>query len=204
VVSVLSKSVQVDQTAAPPTVRLGRPDELPQDGRLNFFLKAQVPETFPPTEKIEVATADESFRVLLSFKDGNLTLQDAKTVFAVLDPMKLLGPSAFAPLKFRPVRSDGIDGDWQLLGNRVRVPTRKGIRCLPVPEKQCTRNGDKLFLLDSVSTDADFDNAASVPEGFVEDALAIPPTKAKTLYIKLRDDPDTVDTVTLPMLTPQQ
>ena len=176
---------------------------MPQDGRLNFFLKAQVPENFPPTEKIEVATADESFRVLLSFKDGNLTLQDSKTVFAVLDPMKLLGPSAFGPLKFRPVTSDGVDGDWQLLVNLVRVPTLKGIRCVPGPEKQCTLNGDKLFLLDSVSTDADFANAVSVPEGFVEDALAIPPTRAKTLYIKLRDDPDTVDTVTLPMLTAQ-
>ena len=204
VVSVLSKSVQIDQTAAPPTVRLGSQDELPQDGRLNFFLKSHVPETFPATEKIEVATADESFRVLLSFKDGNLTLQDSKTVFAVLDPMKLLGPSAFGPLKFRPVTADGIDGDWQLLVNLVRVPALKGIRCVPAPEKQCTLSGDKLFLLDSVSTDSDFANAVSVPEGFVEDALAIPPTKAKTLYIKLRDDPDTVDTVTLPMLTAQQ
>ena len=204
VVSVLSKSVQADQAAATTTVHLGNQDELPQDGRLNFFLKAQVPENFPPTERIEVATADESFRVLLSFKDGNLTLQDSKTVFAVLDPMKLLGPSAFGPLKFRPVTADGVDGDWQLLVNLVRVPTLKGIRCVPAPEKQCTLNGDKLFLLDSVSTDADFANAVSVPEGFVEDALAIPPTRAKTLFIKLRDDPDTVDTVTLPMLTAQQ
>jgi hypothetical protein len=204
VVSVLSKSVQVDQTAPPPTVRLGSQDEMPQDGRLNFFLKAQVPETFPPTEKVEVATADESFRVLLSFKDGNLTLQDSKTVFAVLDPMKLLGPSAFGPLKFRPVTSDGIDGDWQQLVNLVRVPVLKGIRCFPAPEKQCTLSGDKLFLLDSVSVDSDFANAVSVPEGFVEDALAIPPTKAKTLYIKLRDDPGTVDTVTLSNLTTQQ
>jgi hypothetical protein len=204
VVSVLSKSVQVDQTAPPPTVRLGSQDEMPQDGRLNFFLKAQVPETFPPTEKIEVATADESFRVLLSFKDSNLTLQDSKTVFAVLDPMKLLGPSAFGPLKFRPVTSDGIDGDWQQLVNLVRIPALKGIRCVPAPEKQCTLSGDKLFLLDSVSVDSDFVNAVSIPEGFVEDALAIPPTKAKTLYIKLRDDPNTVDTVTLPMLTTQQ
>lgn len=204
VVSVLSKSVQVDQTAPPPTVRLGSQDEMPQDGRLNFFLKAQVPEIFPPTEKIEVATADESFRVLLSFKDSNLTLQDSKTVFAVLDPMKLLGPSAFGPLKFRPVTSDGIDGDWQQLVNLVRIPALKGIRCVPAPEKQCTLSGDKLFLLDSVSLDSDFVNAVSVPEGFVEDALAIPPTKAKTLYIKLRDDPNTVDTVTLPMLTTQQ
>ncbi len=203
-VSVLTKSVQLDQTASPPSVRLGSAEELPQDGRLNFFLKAQVPETFPPTEKIEVATADESFRVLLSFKDGNLTLQDSKTVFAVLDPMKLLGPSAFGPLKFRPVTSDGIDGDWQPLVNLVRVPMLTGIRCVPAPEKQCTLNGEKLFLLDSVSTDADFDNAVTVPEGFVDDALAIPLTKAKTLYIKLRDDPDTVDTVTLPTLTAQQ
>ena len=150
VVSVLSKSVQVDQTAPPPTVRLGSQDEMPQDGRLNFFLKAQVPETFPPTEKIEVATADESFRVLLSLKDGNLTLQDSRTVFAVLDPMKLLGPSAFGPLKVRPVTSDDIDGDWQQLVNLVRVPALKGIRCVPAPEKQCTLSGDKLFLLDSV------------------------------------------------------
>jgi hypothetical protein len=202
-VSVLSKSVQLDQ-AVSPAVRLGSQDELPQDGRLNFFLKAQVPETFPATEKIEVATADESFRVLLSVKDGNLTLQDSKTVFAVLDPMKLLGPSAFGPLKFRPVTFDGIDGDWQPLVNLVRVPMLTGIRCMSAPEKQCTLNGDKLFLLDSVSTDADFVNSVTVPEGFVEDALAIPPTKTKTLYIKLRDDPVTVDTVTLPTLTPQQ
>jgi hypothetical protein len=202
-VSVLTKSVQTDP-ATTPTVRLGNAEELPQDGRLSFSLKAQVPETFSAAEKIEVATADESYRVLLSFKDGNLTLQDSKTVFAVLDPMKHLGPSAFGPLKFRPVASDGTDGDWQPLVNLVRVPMLTGIRCAPAPEKQCTLNGDKLFLLDSVSADADFANPVTVPEGFVEDALAIPPTKAKTLYIKLRDDPNTVDTVTLPMLTTQQ
>ncbi len=202
-VSLLDQSVQLDSSSAS-TVHLGSGDELPQDGRLNFFLKTQVPESFSSTEKIEVATADESFRVLLSFKDGNLTLQDSKTVFGVLDPMKLLGPSAFGPLKFRPVAADGTDGDWQPLVDLVRVPALTGIRCLPASEKQCTLNGDKLFLLDSVSTDADFANPVTVPEGFVEDALSIPPPKGKTLYIKLRDDPNTVDTVTLPLLTAQQ
>src|SRR5579871_2195015 len=108
-VSILTKSIQIEP-AVPAAVRLGSQDELPQDGRLNFFLKTQVPETFPATEKIEVATADESFKVLLSFKDGNLTMQDSKTVLAVLDPMKLLGPSAFGPLKFRPVTADGTNG----------------------------------------------------------------------------------------------
>jgi hypothetical protein len=202
-VSVLSQSVQLDQASSPPTVRLGSAGELPQDGRLNFFLKTQMPETFPPTEKIEVATEEESFRVLLSFKDGNLTLQDAKTVFAVFDPMKLLGPSAFGPLKFRPVTADGTAGDWKPLVDLVRVPMLTGIRCAAGPEKQCTLNGNKLFLLESVSTDADFANPVAVPEGFVEDALVIPPPKGKTIYIRLRDDPATVDTVTLPMLMAQ-
>lgn len=201
-VSILTKSIQLDQSV-PPGVRLGSQDELPQDGRLNFFLKTQTPETFPATERIEVATADESFRVLLSFKDGNLTMQDTKTVLAVLDPMKLLGPSAFGPLKFRPVSGDGISGDWQPLVNLVRIPILTSIRCLTTAEKQCTLSGDKLFLLDSVSTDADFTNPVTVPEGFVEDALAIPPPKGKTLYIKLRDDPDTVDTIALPLSQPQ-
>jgi hypothetical protein len=203
-VSVLTKSIQLDQSSSPSAVRLGSPEELPQDGRLNFFLKTQVPETFPPTERIEVATADESFRVLLSFKDSNLTLQDTKTVLAVLDPMRLLGPSAFGPLKFRPVAGDGTDGDWQPLVNLVRIPMLRAVRCVPGPEKQGTLSGDKLFLLDSVSADADFANSITVPEGFVEDALAIPPPKGKTLYIKLRDDPDTVDTVALPVPQPQQ
>jgi hypothetical protein len=203
-VSVLTKSIQLDPSSSIQAVRLGSQDELPQDGRLNFFLKTQVPETFPSSEKIEVATSDESFRVLLSFKDGNLTLQDTKTVLAVLDPMKLLGPSAFGPLKFRPITADGINGDWQTLVNLVRIPMLKAVRCVPAPEKQCTLSGDKLFLLDSVSTDADFVNSVTVPEGFVEDALAIPPPKGKMLYIKLRDDPATIDTVALPVPQPQQ
>jgi len=79
----------------------------------------------------------------------------------------------------------------------------RGIHCGSAPEKQCTLNGDKLFLLDSVSTDADFANSVTVPEGFVEDDLAIPQPKGKALYIKLRDDPGAVDTVTLPLLIAQ-
>jgi hypothetical protein len=199
-VSVISKSVQYDQTVPPSLVHLGDSDELPQEARLNFFLKTQVPEAFPPTEKIEVATADESFRVLLSFKDGNLTLQDSRTVFAVLDPMKLLGPSAFGPLKFRPVTADGVDGDWQPLISLVRVPALKSVHCVPGREKPCTLSGDKLFLIDAVSTDPDFTNFVTVPDGFAEATLGIPLLKGKTLYLRLRDDPTTVDTAVVPTL----
>ena len=227
--ALFSKSVQLDPTSASATIRLGNPDELPESGRLSFFLKAQVPETFEPQEAVEIATADEAFRARLSLKDGSLTLEDAKTVFAELDPMKLLGPSAFGPLKFRPVSSDGVEGDWQPLVNLVRMPELKGIRCSPRPSaavaaeqvspseaedgtapekspalaKACALTGERLFLLDAVSTNPDFSDPVLVPDGFVETALAIPATKAKVLYVKLRDDPATVDTAELPVLPAQ-
>jgi len=201
---VLSKSVQTDSSGVPPTVRLDNPDELPQDARLNFFLKTEVPEVFPATEKIEVATADESFSVLLSEKDGNLTPQDSRTIFGVLDPMKLLGPSAFGPLKFRPIAPDGINGAWQPLVTLVRIPALEGVHCVKGSGKPCTLSGDKLFLIDEVSTDPDFANSVTVPDGFVEAALSIPQPKGKTLYLKLRDDPSSVVTASVPVLTAPQ
>lgn len=289
--TLLSKNVQLEGTDSP-VIQLGNPDELPQEGRLNFFLKTQTPDTFPPGEKVEVATQDESFHVLLSEKDGNLTLQDSKTVFGVLDPMKLLGPSAFGPLKFRAVSADGAQGDWQPLANLVRIPELTSVHCTAAPakatnsapaeasisdkaqdaandaaiktegsgdvsssepvedtrndvisksdvdaqpgaaekldrtkqrftsekdagresatarererklpvEKECTLSGDKLFLLDAVSADPDFSSSVTVPDGFVQAALMIPTPKGKMLYIKLRDDPNTVDTAVVPML----
>ncbi len=200
-VTVLTKSVQPDAAESASPVRLENQDELPQNARLDFFLKTQVPDNFPPNEKIEVATADESFKVLLSEKDGNLTPQDSKTIFGVLDPMKLLGPSAFGPLKFRPITADGIDGDWQPLITLVRMPVLQGVRCTPDAEKPCTLTGDKLFLIDAVSSDPGFVNAVTVPDGFVEAQLTIPSPKGTTLYLKLRDDPSQVVTATVPMLS---
>jgi hypothetical protein len=38
------------------------------------------------------------------------------------------------------------------------------------------------------------------PDGFAEATLLIPPLKGKTLYLKLRDDPATVDTAIVPTL----
>ena len=249
--SLLSKNVQLSENDSPPMIQLGSQDELPQDARLAFFLKSQVPETFSPSERVEVATEDESFRVFLSVKDGNLTMQDAKTIFAVLDPVKLLGPSAFGPLKFRAVSGEGLEGDWQPLADLVRIPDLKGVRCAEVkkPEstsadssaeqsqdsqpdsdssesqpsepqetahlqrknpsaekgmgKECTLSGDKLFLIDAVSADPDFTSSITVPDGFVEATLTVPPPKGKTLYIRLRDDPATVDTAVVPILKSQ-
>jgi hypothetical protein len=199
---------------------------------LSFFLKSQVPDVFDPQEAVEIATNDEGFRARLSLKDGGLTLEDSKTVFAELDPLKLLGPSAFGPLKLRPIGADGIEGDWQPLVTLVRLPELRDIRCPaapavnspaaepasppetaaakeepPRPEsnmastKACALTGEKLFLLDAISANPDFSDAVVVPDGFVEPSLAIPPVKAKTLYLKLRDDPSTIDRAELPVLS---
>ena len=72
-----------------------------------------------------------------------------------------------------------------------------------VPDKECALTGDKLFLIDAVSVDPDFANSITVPDGFIEGSLTIPQPKNKTLYIKLRDDPGTVDTAVVPMLSVQ-
>ncbi len=202
-VVLMSKSVQLDPNASISAVQLGNSDELPQDAQLHFSLKAQEPETFSPTQKVEIATADDSFRVVLSIGDGNLTLQDAKTILGVLDPLRHLGPSAFGPLKFRPVSSAGAEGDWQPLGNLVRVPVLKEVRCTTSPQKQCTLVGEKLFLVDSVSMDPDFASPVTVPDGFMDSSLPIPAPKGKALYVRLRDDPSMVDTVVLPVVTGQ-
>jgi hypothetical protein len=62
-------------------------------------------------------------------------------------------------------------------------------------------SGEKLFLIDSVSADSEFTSAVMVPDGFVDATLKIPPPlKGNTLYIKLRDDPATVNTAVVPLL----
>lgn len=199
-VTLVSKSVQPGTTATP--LQFGSADELPLDARLSFSLKAVLPERFSRTVKVEVGTADEAFHTLLSLSDGTLVLQDAQNLVATLDPLKSFGPSAFGPLRFRPLDADGAAGDWQPLANLVRLPTLKELRCPETPEQPCKLSGTNLFLIDSVAWDAQFTHASAVPAGFVEFTLSVPsvPQPNGPLYIKLRDDPATVNTLTLPVL----
>lgn len=196
--ALVTKSVQPG--AVPSPVRFGNTDELPQDASLSFFLKSEIPDKFPRTEKIEVATVDGCCDVLLSVADGNLILQDSQSVLAILNPIKNLGASAFGPLHFRAVNEDGAKSDWQPLAVLVRIPTLKEIRCPDAPDKQCTLTGSNLFLLDSVASDPQFKNVVPVPAGYVDGELNVPRPNGTLLYIKLRDDPATVDTVALPVL----
>lgn len=197
-VTLLGKSIQPGPT--PSAIRFASQDQLPQDSRLSFFLKTVVPTSFPRTEKIEVATQDESFDTSLSITDGSLVLQDAQTVLATLDPVKSFGPSAFGALRFRPVSADGEKGDWQPLVRLVRIPSLKDIHCPDSPDKPCSLSGTNLFLIDSVASDPQFKNQMPVPLGFADTTLTVPRPNGTLLYIKLRDDPSTVNTVVLPVL----
>ncbi len=200
-VTLISKVIQPNSTATPSAIQLQGQDELPPDARLSFSLKTLVPAVFSHDEKIEISTQDESVQAMLGVTDGSLTLQDAQTVVVVLDPLKNLGPSAFGPLRFRPVAANGEKGDWQPLVNLVRLPEVKGIQCPSDPDDPCTMTGSKLFLLDAVSSDPQFQQSTPVPDGFAGPELSVPhPTKG-VLYVRLRDDPSVVNKLVSPPVT---
>jgi hypothetical protein len=196
-VTLLNKTVQPG--AAPSSIQPGNPDELPQDGKLSFFLKAEVPQTFSRSQKIEVATTEGSYSAYLSLDDGTLIAQDAQTVMAVFDPLKSLGPSAFGPLRFRAVEGNA-KGDWQPLATLVRFPLLKELRCPESPDKPCTLHGSNLFLIAAVASDQEFKRSAPVPIGFGEASFSVPRPDGPSLYLKLRDDPSSVNPATLPVL----
>jgi hypothetical protein len=196
-VTLISKVVQPNSTAPPSPIQLNEQDELPQNATLSFSLKTQVPTAFSHDETIEVATADDSVHVLLSIADGTLVLQDAQTVVAVLDPLKNLGPSAFGPLRFRPLAADGKKGDWQPLVTLVRLPELKELRCPEKPEEPCLLNGTSLYLIESVSADPQSQQSTPVPDGFAGSALSVPHPANGVLYVKLRDNPSAINKLTL-------
>jgi hypothetical protein len=196
-VALIGKTI--DPGASGEAIRLGGDDQLPEDGKLSFILKAEVPATFPRDQQIEVETEDGSFKVVLSLDEGTLVLEDAQNVIAQLDPHSL-GRSAFGPLRFRAVQGDR-KGNWQRLATLVRVPVLTGIRCPAAVAKPCMLSGSNLFLIDSVASDEAFSNSVSVPLGFVSSEISVPHPAGTQLYVKLRDNPAVVGVLTPPVLS---
>ncbi|MGA7335727.1 MAG: hypothetical protein WCC16_01625 [Candidatus Sulfotelmatobacter sp.] len=197
-VTLLSRSVQSGST--PSVIRLGSPDDLPQDGQISFFLRSDVPTIFPRSEKIEVATDDGSADISLSLTDGSLVLEDSQTVLGTLRPLKSFGPSVFGALRLRAVSENGERGDWQPLAKLVRIPSLQEVRCPDSPDQPCSLIGENLFLIDSVASDSQFVHNIVVPVGFADSALSVPRPNGTLLYIKLRDDPSTVTRAALRVL----
>jgi hypothetical protein len=213
-VELLSKGLQqpTQGDATPQPVQLGSADDLPLQRRVVFFIRSKVPANFPRNEKIEIAATDESFSTTLSLADGSLMLEDAHTAVASVDPLDRFGASAFGPIQFRAITAAGVSGDWVPLGTLVRLPgftgnpTAKELRCPRNLTKPCQLTGANLFLITSVGTTPDMTNAVDVPAEFTGTALTVPNVPRTgmngTLYLKLRDDPDTVQTLNLPIAAP--
>jgi hypothetical protein len=199
-VTLLSKGTQEEATATPSPVHLGSADDLPIDQRLVFFLKTRVPASFPRSEKVEVAAADGSFKTMLSLEDGSLMLEDAKTAIGMIEPLARFGSSAFGPLEARIATANGLTGDWLPLGTLVRLPGFKELHCPRNPARTCLLYGSNLFLAESIGASPEFENATEVPPDFTGTQLSVPHPINNLLYLKLRDDPGTVQTLTLPVL----
>jgi hypothetical protein len=194
-VTLIGKSVQPSPSSRDSNIQLTDPGELPPDATLTFAVRTQWPTAFTRDQNIEVATSDESSAVL-SFTNGGITLESAQVAVATLNPAKTFGSSAFGLLQFRVV-AKGIAGDWQPLGNLVRLPVLKDLACPSTPELACKLSGANLYLVDSVSNDPGFTHSVQVPDGFLGSALPVPHPTTGPLYVKLRDNPSVINSTTL-------
>jgi hypothetical protein len=194
-VKLIGRSVQPSASSSRSNIELTDGNELPQDARLIFSLRAQTPAAFSRDETFEVATADESFSTSLSLGNG-VTLQNTSVAVASLDPAKAFGFSAAGPLQFRVV-AGGIAGDWQPLATLVRLPVLRELKCPATPELACKLSGSNLFLVEAISSDAKFDRPTQVPDGFPGSALPVPHPTLDHLYVKLRDNPSVIHVAAL-------
>ena len=199
-VTLLSKGTQDASSTAPSPVHLGSADDVPVEGRFVFFLRSNTPVRFARDEKVELAAVDGSFKTVLSLADGGLMLEDSTTAMGNVDTLGRLGSSAFGPVHARAISGDGVTGDWLPLGILVRLPGFKELRCPRSMTKPCILTGTNLFLVTSIAATNDFEGATDVPPDLIGMQLSVPHPVNGTLWFKLRDDPATAQTLTLPIL----
>lgn len=198
-ITLLSKTAT---PAADQAIALTNPNDLPLSQMLTFTLKSLAP--FPRTGQIEIETVDGTLRTVLTLApSGGLVLQDPHTVVATLDPLRSFGPSAFGPVHLRAVYPAIPGGaaptsDWLPLATLVRLPVLTQIDCPGDATQPCTLSGASLYLIQSISTDPDFANPVTVPDGYVGSTLSVPGPLPATVYLRLRDDPATIDPAVIP------
>ena len=194
----------LSKTAAPvagQAIALTNPDDLPLSQKLSFTLKTVAP--FPRNGQVEIETVDGTLRTVLTLApSGGLVLQDPHTVVATLDPLRSFGPSAFGPVHLRAVYPETAGtaptSDWLPLATLVRLPTLTQMDCPTDATQPCTLTGSSLYLIQAISTDPGFANPVAVPDGYVGGTLSVPGPLPATVYLRLRDDPATIDPAVIP------
>jgi hypothetical protein len=190
-VTLIGKSIQPSTSDLASNIQLADPDELPQNAQLTFSIHAQIPAAFSGNEKMEVATIRGAYLTTLTLASG-LTLEDSQVAVATLDTGKAFASSASGPLRFRVIEG-GVASEWQPLATLVRLPVFRALKCPNSPDRPCKLTGSKLYLVDSIANDPQFDHPIQVPEGFPGYILTVPHPIGGQLYVKLHDDPSVVN-----------
>lgn len=189
-VALVGKSVTRAGPAPALPLEPGSDDVLPDNARLSFSIRAPAGTRFTPRDAIEIATGSDDVTAQITAGRG-LQLESPEILIASLDPAAL-GPSVFGPLRFRVIRQ-GVSGDWQPLATLVRQPHIDAIACTG---ETCQVRGSRLFLIDAIAATADFAQPARVPQGFTGGSIEVPAPKDGKLYLRLRDAPEMVHSVT--------
>ena len=95
-----------------------------------------------------------------------------------------------------------LTSDWIPLATLVRLPQLVQLQCPAETALPCTVTGSNLFLLESLSTSPSFTDPVAVPDGYTGSTLTVPHPTAATLFLKLRDDPNSISSVVLPSPRP--
>ncbi|WP_022687998.1 hypothetical protein [Sphingomonas phyllosphaerae] len=163
---------------------------LPPDAMLTFSVRA-VGTRLSGDDAIEIATADDSATTKLTVASGKLQSLGGDVAIGSFVPRQALGAGAVGALKMRLVQGDTL-GEWQPLVRVVRLPALTRVAC---PDKDCTIEGEGLFLIASVAGSADGAGAVAVPAGYVGTTFTVPKPAGDRLYLKLLDAPEDVVTV---------
>jgi hypothetical protein len=171
--------------------------DIPLEGKLKFVVHSS--GVFPRSQKIEVAAGEGSVSTILTLNSDSLILQDAHTAVASVELAKVFGGSTFGPLRIRAVPGDGTFGAWTTLGTLVRQPHITAVHCSDGPSPVCMIEGSELFLAIAFSSGKVFGKATIVPTGFDQSTFSVPAkARVDTLYVWLRDDPQSVAIIRLP------
>jgi hypothetical protein len=192
---LIARTVARAATGGALPIALRGDEALTQDARLTFSIGAAPGARFNGTETIEIATADGRASAVIGAKDG-LTPQSVEVLVTTVEPGKLLGTAAYGPLRFRLIQ-DGVPSDWIPLASLVRLPVLTRFAC-DGAKRTCQMSGRDLFLIGDAARDEAFTDAVAVPDGFTGTALTVPAGAGRTLYLRLRDDPAIVASVSVP------
>ena len=197
-VGLIEKSFRFDDAlSGSARIALGDKDLTPLGARLTFSLQAEQPAAFRGDEKVELGGPDGRVLATLTAQSGGgLVLADSQVAVANVDTGKAFNASTAGALSFRVSRG-GAASPWAPLATLVRLPRLESVTCPTDPKKPCLLNGSDLFLIAALANTTAFKSPVAVAAGYTASTLEAPRPVGGKLYLRLRDDPEVINVLTL-------